>query len=173
MELRGSHVLLRPFRWEDAPDLFPLCQDEEMTRFLAWGPHKSLEDTYRMLEGYIGQEHQWAVEVGGKAVGWIALLVDWQNQIAEIATWLGRPYWSSGVNREAKSLVLDYGFGSLNLQRIESITHVENIKAQRGLEKLGFVREGVLRRYRKVKGWHWDMVMYSLLPEEWWQRQGS
>ncbi|RIH81535.1 putative ribosomal N-acetyltransferase YdaF [Calidithermus roseus] len=113
------------------------------------------------------------MEVGGKAVGWIALLVDWQNQIAEIATWLGRPYWSSGVNREAKSLVLDYGFGSLNLQRIESITHVENIKAQRGLEKLGFVREGVLRRYRKVKGWHWDMVMYSLLPEEWWQRQGS
>lgn len=167
MELRGHRVLLRPFVWEDAPQLFEIAQDEELARYTYWYPHRSIEDSYQMLQGYVGAERFWAIELEGQLAGSIALLVNFEHQTAEIATWLGRAFWGSGANREAKTLVLDYAFWGLRVQRVESITHVENTKAQRGLEKMGFLREGVLRRYRYIKGWHWDMVMYAIMPEEW------
>ena len=80
---------------------------------------------------------------------------------------MGRPYWGSGINTEAKVVLFDFAFGAMELRRIQSITHVDNLRSQKALEKLGFKREGLLRRYRWIRGEPWDLYMYSLLPEEW------
>jgi len=167
MELRGPRVLLRPPRWDDAPDLFPLAADPALTRYVYWEPHHTVEDTYAFLRSITDKEGIFVIEFDGKAVGVIGLQPDWPNRLGETETWVGRPYWGAGINTEAKVVMFDFAFGPMELRRIQSITHVDNVRSQRALEKLGFKREGLLRRYRWIRGEPWDLYMYSLLPEEW------
>lgn len=167
MELRGPRILLRPPRGEDAPDLFPLASDPELTPYLYWNPHQSEEQTRSYLEALAAKEGMFVLEFEGRACGVVGLQVDWENKLGETETWVGRPYWGRGLNTEAKVVLFDFAFGPLDLRRIQSIVHVENVRSQRALEKLGFRREGLLRRYRWIRGEPWDLYMYSLLPEEW------
>ncbi|CAN1129167.1 hypothetical protein LINPERPRIM_LOCUS17282 [Linum perenne] len=52
------------------------------------------------------------------------------------------------------------------LERLEAMVDVENVGAQRFLEKAGFMKEGVLRKFMVLKGMSRDMVMFSLLSTE-------
>ena len=167
MEIRGPRVLLRTPRPEDAPDLFSLASAPALTPHLYWDPHQSLEDTYNYLHSIQDREGMFVIEFEGKAAGVIGLQPDWPNRLGETETWVGRPYWGKGINTEAKVVLFDFAFGPMDLRRIQSITHVDNVRSQKALEKLGFKREGLLRRYRWIRGEPWDIYMYSLLPEEW------
>jgi ribosomal-protein-alanine N-acetyltransferase len=167
MELRGPRVTLRPPRPEDAAELFPYASDPEISGFMYWGPHATPEETAAYLEGLATKEAMFVIEVEGKAAGVTGMTVDWENRLGETETWIGRPYWGLGLNTEAKVVLFDFMFGPPELKRIQSLTHVQNVRSQRALEKLGFKREGLLRRYRWIRGEPWDVYMYSLLPEEW------
>ena len=68
--------------------------------------------------------------------------------------------------REALKRVLDFGFGTMELNRIEALVFPENLPSHRLLQKLGFQREGVLREYEFVKEKFVDLTMYSLLRRE-------
>ncbi len=167
MELRGPRLLLRPPRPEDAEALFALMSDPELAPFVYWNPHQHLGETYQYLEHLQTKEGFFIIEVGGSPVGVIGLHLDWPNKLGETETWLGRPYWGTGLNTEAKVVLFDFAFGPWDLRRIQAIVHVHNPRSQRALEKLGFQREGLLRRWRWIRGEPWDFYMYSLLPEEW------
>ncbi len=167
MELRGPKVLLRPPRWEDAHDLFPLAADPELSRYAYWQPHGRIEDTYDFLRNLMDKSGMYIIELEGRVAGTIGLHVDQANRLGETETWIGRAFWGSGINTEAKVVLFDYAFGPLELKRLQAITHPDNLRSQRALEKLGFKREGLLRRYRWIMGEPWDVLMYSLLPEEW------
>lgn len=67
---------------------------------------------------------------------------------------------------EALKRVLDFGFGTMQLNRIEALVFAQNIPSHRLLKKLGFKREGVLREYEFVKERFVDLTMYSLLRRE-------
>lgn len=70
---------------------------------------------------------------------------------------------NQGYGLKATRAIVDYLFANYPLVRIEAETDLENIPAQKVLEKAGFEREGVLRSYRFHHGeWH-DFVMYSIL----------
>lgn len=167
MELHGPRVILRSPRLEDTSDLFPLASDPELSPYLYWEPHQRPEDTYAYLESLEAKEGMFVIEYEGKAAGVIGLQIDWPNRTGETETWVGRPYWGSGINTEAKVVLFDFAFGPPELKRIQSIVHTGNVRSWRALEKLGFKREGLLRRYRWIRGEPWDLYMYSLLPEEW------
>lgn len=55
----------------------------------------------------------------------------------------------------------------MKLNRIEATVHVENMRSQRVLVKLGFQREGLLREYYCREGVYNDQVQFSLLKREW------
>lgn len=167
MELRGPRVLLRRPRWEDAHGLFPLAADPELSRYAYWRPHQSISDTYDFLHHQIDKPDMFVIELEGQIAGTIRLHIDQPNRMGETETWIGRPFWGTGVNTEAKVILFDYAFGPQDIRRIQAITHPDNVRSQRALEKLGFRREGLLRRYRWIMGEPWDVLMYSLLPEEW------
>lgn len=167
MELRGPRVLLRPARPEDAPDLFPFACDPQISHYMYWNTHGSIEETYAYLENLAAKEAMFVIEVEGKAAGVTGMQIDWENRLGETETWIGQPYWGSGINTEAKVVLFDFAFGPPGLKRIQSLTHIGNLRSQRALEKLGFKREGLLRRYRWIGGEPWDVYIYSLLPEEW------
>ena len=84
---------------------------------------------------------------------------------------LARPRWRTGVNTEAKLLLLRHAFETLGAVRVEWHTDLCNERSQRAIERLGAVREGVLRRHRLRPDGTWrDTVQYSMTDAEWPQR---
>jgi ribosomal-protein-alanine N-acetyltransferase len=90
-----------------------------------------------------------------------------QHQRAEIGYDLCPDVWGQGLMPEALQALIRYGFAEMNLNRIEAMTHIENLRSQHVLTKLGFQREGLLREYYCQEGIYNDQVQYSLLKREW------
>jgi RimJ/RimL family protein N-acetyltransferase len=83
-------------------------------------------------------------------------------------TWLGRPWQGSAVNPEAKLLLLRHAFETLGAVRVQLKTDARNTQSQRAIERLGAVREGVLRKQMILPdGFVRDTVMYAITDDEW------
>lgn len=83
-------------------------------------------------------------------------------------TWLGRSAQRTAANTEAKYLQLRYAFNDLGAGRVAFKTDARNEQAQRALERIGAVREGILRAHvRLPDGFVRDSVYYSVLASEW------
>ena len=83
-------------------------------------------------------------------------------------TWLGQEWQRTGVNTEAKFLLLRHAFERLGCIRVEFKTDARNQRSQTALERIGAVREGVLRNHMIVQGGHYrDSVYFSIIESEW------
>jgi RimJ/RimL family protein N-acetyltransferase len=174
--LRGAAVTLEPIEERHAPDLFAAMQDEEVCRYLAWPPPARLEETLRLVRDARelmarGQSLVFAQvwNATGRAIGSTRLLdVRPADRHAEIgATFLGRPYWRTAANTEAKLLFLGHCFEALGCVRVTLKTDGRNVRSQAAIARLGAVREGVLRKHMNVRGYQRDTVYFSILDTEW------
>lgn len=84
----------------------------------------------------------------------------------EIGFELSPAAMGQGYMREALELMLEFGFGSMGLNRIEALCHPDNIRAEQLITRLGFRQEGLLRQYRHTASGYQDVRMYSLLQGE-------
>ncbi|KAB1071387.1 GNAT family N-acetyltransferase [Tamlana haliotis] len=83
-------------------------------------------------------------------------------------TWIGEKFQGTGINAICKALLLDYCFDTLNLRRVEFKIDIRNIKSQKAVEKLGAVKEGLLRHYNiQSYGESDGTYFYSILKTEW------
>lgn len=83
-------------------------------------------------------------------------------------SWLGACYQRTGVNTEAKLLLLRHAFEAMGANRVELKTDSRNKRSQRAIERLGATREGVLRSHMIAQYGHIrDTVMYSIIRPEW------
>lgn len=83
-------------------------------------------------------------------------------------TWIDPLLQGSGINKHNKFLMLQYGFETLKLNRVELKTAGTNLKSQRAMEKIGAIREGVLRKHSiNDVGVARDTVYYSFISDEW------
>jgi RimJ/RimL family protein N-acetyltransferase len=103
----------------------------------------------------------------GKLVGSVALSTSARFQRAELGYWIGKPYQNNGYATEASEAVLEYGFLSLNLNRIHASHMRRNPASGRVMEKLGMSREGCLRQHAERDGIFEDLEVYGLLRSEW------
>jgi RimJ/RimL family protein N-acetyltransferase len=107
-----------------------------------------------------------------RAMGVIGLRhVDQPMRTAQIGTWLGRQHWGTGVNGEAKRLLLDFSFGLLALHRIEARIAVENHRSRRAFERLGARSEGILRESFFKDGAYHDQDLFVVLEPDWRQQR--
>jgi RimJ/RimL family protein N-acetyltransferase len=84
------------------------------------------------------------------------------------STWLETRWWRTAMNSEAKYLMLLHAFGAWGCLRVALKTDLLNVRSQRAIERLGAVREGVLRKHMIVHdGRVRDTVYYSILDDEW------
>jgi [ribosomal protein S5]-alanine N-acetyltransferase len=86
-----------------------------------------------------------------------------RDRSAEIAYDLAPEAWGQGIARAACNALAQWGFEHIGLVRVQATTLVGNLRSQRVLEACGFEREGVLRRYRMVRGTPGDFVLYARL----------
>jgi ribosomal-protein-alanine N-acetyltransferase len=108
-----------------------------------------------------------AIEVDGQAVGGVSLRPgeDVERIGAEIGYWLGEPYWGRGVMTDAVRLTTDYAFRELKLERVFAVPFVSNAASCRVLEKVGYVREGTMRRSAIKDGQILDQFLYAKVLE--------
>lgn len=119
-----------------------------------------------------GEELPFAIinQNDGRTVG-STRLCDYQatHRNVEIGwTWLQPSVWRTSLNTECKYLLLRHCFETLNLVRVTFKTDARNERSQRAIERIGGVREGVLRRHRILPdGFIRDSVYFSILDCEW------
>jgi ribosomal-protein-alanine N-acetyltransferase len=174
MVVRGPRLSLRYARADDAPALFELGRDPEVSRFFSWGPYSDpgeatafiermaqQRDTGERLEMVIADPDDVPIGITGLSE------ISTRDRRAVVGTWLGRPHWGTGANAESKALILHLGFEHIGLQRISAYAHPDNARSLRALERLGFVREGVLVAWHLHAGQRRDVAILRLLREQW------
>ena len=174
LALTGPTLRVRIPRLDDAAGLFAHASDAEVTRWFSWGPYATQDDALAYLERLPGErergtqldlvvEHLDAGPIGITGFSEIAR----RDRRATIGTWLGRAWWGTGANMEAKALMCHLGFELLGLERIGSYTNVDHARSQRALETLGFEREGVLRAFHRHGDATLDVAVFGLLRSAW------
>jgi ribosomal-protein-alanine N-acetyltransferase len=87
-------------------------------------------------------------------------------QAASIGYWIGAPHAGNGYMTDALRAVLPFTFATLALNRLEAACQPNNGPSRRVLEKVGFRREGLARRYLKINGAWQDHDLYALLHDD-------
>ncbi|CAM5214394.1 RimJ/RimL family protein N-acetyltransferase OS=Ureibacillus acetophenoni OX=614649 GN=SAMN05877842_10969 PE=4 SV=1 [Ureibacillus acetophenoni] len=106
----------------------------------------------------------------GEIVGATSYMdISFQHKRLEIgSTWLNPSVWRTKINTNCKYLLLKYGFEQLRVNRIQIKTGHENIRSQKAIERIGAVKEGILRNHMiRKEGTIRHTVMYSITKEEW------
>ncbi|MEV4661406.1 bifunctional pyridoxamine 5'-phosphate oxidase family protein/GNAT family N-acetyltransferase [Micromonospora echinofusca] len=175
--LRGEHVLLEPLDLAHADELHAATADPEVWQHLGSpqpaDPAGTAEGIAVALAAHRrGERVPWVQRcaVTGAVVGTTSFYeVDPERRAVAIGyTWLGRPWWRTGINTEAKLLLLARAFDELGAERVVWHTDIRNERSQRAIERLGASREGVLRRHRLRPDGSWrDTVQYSMTVDEW------
>ncbi len=92
--------------------------------------------------------------------------MDKRNNIGRIGYWLDEGHQGKGIITEACKLIIKYGFEKLNLNRIEIICALHNPRSGAVAQRLGFVKEGVLRKWAFMYDHYDDMESWSLIKGE-------
>ena len=156
-----AHLLLRPWRLEDAPSLFEIMREKDIFQYFPPTTPPSLEKAERYITHHLshwekfGYGH-WAVEtLEGELVGWNGLEYLPDTEETEVGYLLGCPFRGKGYATEVARAAVSFGFQKAGLKSIIGLVHRDNAASIRVLEKcgLGFIDEkryfGMeLRRYR-------------------------
>jgi RimJ/RimL family protein N-acetyltransferase len=178
ISLRGRFVHLEPLTLAHAPDLFAaLTLDPSIWQWFPIAPPTSLADLEALLRTQLDNQAKGVVVLfsqvepaTGRAVGSTTYLnISRHDRGLEIgSTWLGKPWQRTGINTEAKYLLLRHAFEALGTVRVQLKTDRRNLQSQAAIERLGAVREGILRKHMLVRdGFIRDSVLYSIVAEEW------
>jgi ribosomal-protein-alanine N-acetyltransferase len=175
VELIGPGLSLRYATADDAFALLELGSDPEVTRFFSWGPYTSIAEPAAYIAG-LGEERERGERLDflivdrarDRPVGVTGLSeLSRRDRRAVVGTWLGRRHWGTGANRESKALIGHLAFCVLGLERLGAYADLDNPRSQRALTNLGFEREGVLRRWHRHGSEVHDVLVFSLLRDEW------
>jgi RimJ/RimL family protein N-acetyltransferase len=108
--------------------------------------------------------------VSGRCVGMTTYMnIDRINRRVEIgSTWYARSFQRTGLNTEAKLLLLTHAFDTLQCIAVEFRTHIRNQQSRTAIERLGAKFDGILRNHSYAKdGTLRDTCVYSIIPAEW------
>lgn len=168
--LTTQRLVLRPFRMEDAQDMFTnWASDPQVTRFLMWPTHTSMNVSQYVLNDWIPHYaepdyYHWAITVDGHAIGSIAV-VDHDDRVgkAHIGYCIGRNWWHMGIMSEALQAVMDYLFDVVGYERLESRHDPRNPNSGAVMRKCGMKYEGTMRQSDWNNQGVCDACWYALL----------
>jgi N-acetyltransferase len=175
--LEGQLVRLDPPAERHIADLLSASQHDEIWEYLPFGPYHTSEEWLETIRRWEVKTKE-GVSVSfiivrrsdGRTIGTTAYLdVHPKDRWLEIGgTWLIPETWRTPINTECKYLLLRYAFETLGCLRVQLKTDARNVRSQRAIERLGAVKEGVLRKHMLTRGgYQRDTVMYSIVDKEW------
>lgn len=176
--LTGKAVALVPLGLAHVPDLTAAGQNKAIWTFMRYGEVDTEERMMDFVKHLLalqaaGTDLPFAVTylpANGLAVGTTRYLnIEPANQSVEIGgTWYGVDYQRTMVNTEAKFLLLRHAFETLGCIRVQFKADLRNERSQRAIERIGAVREGVIRDHIILPdGVVRSSVIFSILKREW------
>jgi ribosomal-protein-alanine N-acetyltransferase len=174
-QLETGRLVLRGLHMDDAEFVLRHFGDPSVTEYLLdEEPLTSEEQARDLIRFYLqpaGKTHnRWGIvtKAAGVLIGTCGFHKwDKRHRRAEIGYDLTPSYWGQGIMTEALLVAIEYGFGEMDLNRIDALVYSENARSARVLEKLGFQKEGLLREYYCIAGERYDHLLFSLLEREW------
>lgn len=175
-QLNGTFIKMVPMEAAHKAELTAMLNNPQIWEF-TWRKITSAGEVEQLIDTALtGKEkgHDLPYVMIDLSTGRIAgtsriMHIDRTHRNAEIGcTWISPEYWRTPVNTEAKSLLLQYCFEQLELIRVNFTIVGDNLRSQRAIERIGAVKEGVLRKHRITSGGAvLDNVLYSIIDEEW------
>ncbi|XP_073526543.1 LOW QUALITY PROTEIN: uncharacterized N-acetyltransferase p20-like [Phyllobates terribilis] len=168
--MESHKISLRIMDLDDVDDMMVWSTDPKVAKFCRWDPQTSkIEAIDYMNTKIISHPYHWAICIDNTPVGAIMVAKNTGEDICrgELGYVLGSECWGKGIATVAVKLMAVMVFDDWpQLERLEAFVGVENKGSLRVLEKAGFTRDGVFRKYCIIKGKVSDMVIFSLLRSD-------
>ena len=175
--LTGKHVRLEPLAERHTPDLAEIGAGQTFWDFMLYGNINTVDDMRNWVRGILsraekGTDLPFVVVhlASGRVAGATRYLnIMPQDRGLEIGgTWYGLEFQRTPVNTECKYLLLRHAFETLGCIRVQLKTDLRNERSQKAIERIGAVKEGVLRNHMILPdGRYRHSVFYSILDTEW------
>jgi len=168
--LDGKNIKLVGLTLNFAEDMFEYSKVSDFYTYMEFGPHRSIDDTKNYLKKLLdrvnrGDSVYWAICLNKKEkmIGTFGIVdINKNSKSVQIGYGISPHYWNCGLFKESLSLVMDYCYNTLGLEKIEAITMAENIASIKGLLRLGFHQERYIEKfYSKHDGSHPDALILS------------
>lgn len=181
LHLSTVRLELRPLRIEDQQALFAIYSDPDFMRYWSSQPWTNLEQAVQLIASDLrdlaeGRHIRLAIvtRADDRLIGTCSLFnINTQCRRAEIGYGIARGCWRKGFMKEAVTALIDHAFQAMSLHRIEADIDPLNKASAASLERLGFVREGLLRERWIVDGKVSDSALYGLLENDWRRNNAS
>ena len=169
-----ERLILRKPSLEDAPAIFAgWTQDKEVTRYLTWHPHQTMEQTEQFIQSCLDawmHETRFPYMITLKESDDIVGMIDprIEGHKVGIGYVAARVHWSKGYITEATRAIIEWAFRQPSIYRVYATTDVENLASQRVLEKVGMQCEGILRKHivhPNVSDVPRDSYMYAIIKQ--------
>ncbi len=175
--LVGRKVRLEPMSVAHVPGLARVGLDDTIWRYMRYGNIRNEADMRGFVLELLRRQEKGTdlpftavLLESGQPIGCTRYLyIEPQDRNVEIGgTWYGLAYQGSGINTECKYLLMQHAFENLGCIRVHFKADLRNVHSQRAIERLGAVREGVVRNHLILPdGYVRSSVIYSILVEEW------
>ncbi len=172
-----NRIQLRELRQDDWKSIHSYASIEEVCQYQPWGPNTEVESRAFVRDIIVDASMNprtrfaYAILEGETFIGVCELNVrDRANEYGEISYILHPNRWGRGLATEAATMLLSYAFDELKLHKVSATCNPENRGSARVLEKIGMVKEGLLRdNLKMVNGWR-NSLLFSMLDREWTRR---
>jgi ribosomal-protein-alanine N-acetyltransferase len=169
--LETERLLLRSRTMEDKNDIFEYASDPEVTQYVLWPTHRSIEDTISFLESspknFAKRESiGFAIELKetGKMIGDCGFLrIEPKHHRTEIGYVLNRNCWSKGYMTEAVQELIRFAFQEMGMHRVAAICDATNIRSSKVMERCGMSFEGTLRDHEVRIGKFVSIKTYAIV----------
>lgn len=173
--LETDRLILRRFAMADTQDMFyNWASDAQVTKFLMWQPHQTIEDTQQYLQSVVanyesGSFYQWAITLkeSGAVIGSIGV-VDCNEKVnnVHIGYCISRQWWGRCITAEAFSRIISFLFTEVGVNRIDSRHDPKNPNSGKVMQKCGLCYEGTHRQSDINNSGICDAAWYGLLKDE-------
>ena len=165
-----SRIVLRPFKLSDADDFQKWMSHHEVKRYLRSFTFSSRDDALKFIEKE-ATPHPWyrSICLEDTSIGFIFFEPGpgLDRCRARVGYAIAFEHWGRGIATTALKIAISQVFKDIpDLVRLQAIVEVENKASQRVLEKVGFLKEGLLRKYGYCEGQIRDVLIYSFLSTD-------
>lgn len=171
VRLETNRLILRPFRKEDAHDMFRnWASNDNVTKYLTWPTHKSEEVSQKVVDIWVKESsnlnyYQWCIELkeNHEAIGSIGVVrMEEGIDAVEIGYCIGEEYWNKGITSEAFQRVIKFLFEEVECNRIAARHDINNPSSGKVMLKSGLKYEGTLLEAGRNNLGICDLAIYAI-----------
>jgi ribosomal-protein-alanine N-acetyltransferase len=181
LNFETNRLLLRLFELSDAKTVQELAGNKEVARTTLSIPHPYPDGEAEVwikatrLSSEKGESYSFAMvkKENESLIGCVSLNVSKNHKRAELAYWVGHPFWGQGFATEAAQRIVTFGFEDLELNRIFAAAMTKNPGSYKVMSKIGMKHEGTFPQHVMKWGSYEDLVFYGMVKSDFLKKRAK